>query len=97
MCTTQSGYEGEYNITVRDQRKYTGSTSSPYEDTFHYIVVLVSNIVPLLGPKAGGTEIVLSGAGLDISSSPGVSIGGVECTIRYCNNGVLSSFFLVVK
>ena len=94
MCTTQRGTEGEYNIVVKDDRKYIGSRTSVYRDTFHYVVVIINEIVPRLGPKAGGTEIVLRGTGLDISSPQhlGVSIGEVECTIRYCYSGVLSFF-----
>ena len=54
------------------------------QHTFNYAHPIVNSIEPTQGPKAGGTEVLVLGSNLDISS-PGVAmvfIGDVPCDIQ---------------
>ena len=84
VCTTQEASEGDHLVRVNVRREDTVIAPSPMlAHTFTYAHPIINSVEPRQGPKAGGTEIMILGSNLDISSgSAQVYIGDVHCDIQ---------------
>ncbi|XP_074139399.1 macrophage-stimulating protein receptor isoform X2 [Sminthopsis crassicaudata] len=49
---------------------------------FSFVEPVVTSILPLFGPRAGGTELTIKGQNLNVGSSHLVLINGTECTLK---------------
>ena len=83
VCTTQEASEGDHLVRVNVSREDTIAQSPMLAHTFTYAHPIINSVEPRQGPKAGGTEIMILGLNLDISSgSAQVYIGDVQCDIQ---------------
>ena len=83
-CTTQEASEGDHLVRVNVRREDTIAQPPMLAHTFTYAHPIINSVEPKQGPKAGGTEIMILGLNLDISSpgSAQVYIGDVQCDIQ---------------
>ncbi len=82
VCETGAGLpEGAQDLVVTLQRDSGGISRSPSEQFMVVRPTLIS-VVPDFGPRAGGSELRVSGSGLDIGNSVRVFLdGATECRI----------------
>ena len=84
VCTTQAASEGRHWVRVGVHRGSTTAYPLMLDQAFTYAHPIVKSVTPLRGPKAGGTEVMIVGSNLDISS-PGIAevhIGKTQCDIQ---------------
>lgn len=79
MCTSgpaKNTSSGPVYIDVKG--KYTGTSDLQYA----YVDPVIRDFFPEIGPKAGGTNVTLTGLNFDAGNKVAVSIVGEPCTVH---------------
>ncbi|XP_033120013.1 plexin-A4-like [Anneissia japonica] len=75
LSNTEASKSGKVKVTISKGETY--STTS--ETNYAFVVPAVNKISPDLGPKSGGTNVVLEGQHLDAGSTVNVTIADHQC------------------
>ncbi|XP_022109096.1 plexin-A2-like [Acanthaster planci] len=90
VCMTNSSTDGAASgpVIVVIGR---GNSSMPdletvSEENFSFVVPSITNVHPLLGPKAGGSRVTLTGIHLNAGGSRTITVAGMPCDLADTGN-----------